>query len=542
MITYIDNAATTKIRPEVLNAMYESELYYGNPSSKHDLGKESKQLIESARTKIANAIGSKPCEIIFTSGATESNNTAIRGIPSSVVTSTIEHESVLNAVRGHKRNAICVDVSREGIVDIDELERALSCKPQLISIMFANNEIGTIQPIKEIGKIARKYKIYFHTDAVSAIGHCDIDVNELGIDMLSFTGHKIHGPKGAGVLYVRQGIKLSPLLYGGPQELGLRAGTENTSGIVGLGKAVELLNKSELNNKLKDKLKNDIKAKIPNVKFNGSPNGLSNILSVTFNGANAQKALTELSKHSIYASDGSARTTGVPHVLTAIGLSDTEALSTIRFSFGIYNTENDVEHILRILPGVIYELRKHPEIWDIINEKENTNMKHVREDARRQAYNTLAEVTRHLDNPRITKDPKRHHMLTDMKEKATRTLENLDRMDERMDYRETNVGYNRNDDMRRTMDAINRVLPHLNDWNDDWNDDAEMRRGVPGSGRGRNRGRQRDRYGRFMDDRTAVDDRRMDDDEHYPVMRDRTRSEMDDRRADDALPSGARRR
>lgn len=370
MQIYADNASTTKVRQEVLDAINESYKHYGNPSSTHSMGRKARELIENARDTIANSIGSKPNEIIFTSGGTESNSLALIGYCEAnrhkgrhVITSSIEHASVLEHIRylydmGYDVTVLPVD--DEGRISLHQLQRAIRRDTVLISVMFANNEIGTIQPVKEIGEIARRYNICFHTDAVSAFGHCNIDVSELGIDMMSLSGHKVYAPKGIGILYAKNDIELSPMIRGSGQEFGLRSGMENISGIVGMGKAVELFDSSDAAYllTLKNKFMDGIKTSIPNIKFNGSTeNGLCNIVNVSFNGVDGEELLELLDEKGIYASSGSPylpHHNKLSHVMTAIGVSNIP----IRFSFGRDNAEDEIGYIIDILPSLVQKLRR----------------------------------------------------------------------------------------------------------------------------------------------------------------------------------------
>ncbi|KAI4453268.1 cysteine desulfurylase family member [Holotrichia oblita] len=378
MEVYVDNASTTKPCQEVLDIITECNSYYGNPHSIHAMGQDSKKLIEISRKQIADSIGAKPNEIIFTSSGTESDNLAIQGFAEAynqygnhIITTQIEHKSVLNTVkeleyRGYRITYLPVD--DEGKINLNQLQRAIRRDTILISIMFANNEIGTIQPIKEIGEIAKQYNIAFHTDAVQAFGHCDINVNDCNIDMLSLSGHKIYAPKGIGALYVKQDIALYPLIFGGGQEYGLRNGTENVQGIVGMGKAVELLSQSERTentervSKLKIRFVHEVMEKIPDVKLNGSmENGLPGIANLSFTGVDGNTLVKLLSEKGIYVSNGDiySNASKPSHVLRAIGLSDSLAHGSLRFSFGKYNTDEDVNYILDILPGLVAKLRNN---------------------------------------------------------------------------------------------------------------------------------------------------------------------------------------
>ena len=330
-------------------------------------------MIESARNTIATHINCKPGEIVFTSGATEANNLALHGIYNAsdkkrkhIIVSTIEHNSVFGPLEELMKqgcDASCVTVDKDGMVDLEALENAINDNTILISVVWVNNEIGTVQDIKAISKIARKHNICFHTDAVQAIGHLDINVKALGMDMMSVSGHKIYSTKGAGFLYVRSGVKIHPYITGGGQENGLRSGTENVHGIVGMGKAVELIpdNRKHDLSALKEKLKQGIQDKIPDIRINGNakPGG---ILNVTFTGVDGKQLLKALSANNIYCSASCAchaHSDTPSHVLKSIGLGDEDALSSLRFSMGIYNTEEDIDYILTVLPPLVDYLRNH---------------------------------------------------------------------------------------------------------------------------------------------------------------------------------------
>lgn len=368
---YIDNAATTKVRQEVLDVMAECNEHYANPSCIHAMGQKSRELIENARKKVADSINAEPDEIIFTSGGTESNNLAIQGFVSAhrgrhIITTSIEHMSVFNPVKylynyeGYDVTYLPVD--RESIINLRQLERSIRKDTMLISIMYANNETGSIQPIREIGEIAKQYNICFHVDAVQAFGHIPINVKDINIDMLSVSGHKIYAPKGVGFLYVKNDIKLNPLFFGGRHEYGLRSGTENVNSIVGLGKAVELLHEENKIKDLKTKLIEGIKSTISNVKFNGSvENSLSNIVNVSFEEINGEELIMLLSSHGIYASNSAAclySRSKPSYVLKAIGVPDDLVYGSVRFSLGRYNTEDEIDYILNILPELVNQLRK----------------------------------------------------------------------------------------------------------------------------------------------------------------------------------------
>ncbi len=373
---YADNAATTPISPEVKRAMIETMQYFGNPSSSHFCGAESKVLIETARISVADAIGANESEIYFTSGGSESNNWAIRGFAEAnkhkgnhIITSTIEHPSVLNTMKylesiGFEVSYIGVDSS--GVINIKELYSSIREDTILISVMFANNEIGTIQPINTISRIANQKNICFHTDATQAIGNVHINVKELNINMLSLSGHKFNGPKGVGALYIEKVIKVKPLIYGGHQESGIRAGTENTISIVGMGSAINSaisqinFNKRDLS-EIRDKFVDGIIKSVPDVKFNaGGVGQLNGIISVSFKDIESESLVTLLSARGIYVSSGSACSTGdleVSHVIKSIGVPDDYARGTVRFSFGKYTTFEEVDKIIDVSSKLIKELR-----------------------------------------------------------------------------------------------------------------------------------------------------------------------------------------
>jgi len=353
MKVYLDNAATTPIDSNVLKAMmpYFKERF-GNPASVHSWGQEAYQAIDKAREQVAKFLNCKFSEVIFTGSATESNNLAIKGLAKShVVTTAIEHKSVLKTCKNFKTTYLKYNFS------LKDLEKAITPKTDLVSIMYANNETGEILPIKEIGKIVKKHNVYFHVDAVQAINWFKIDLTN--IDLLTFSGHKIYGPKGVGVLYVRQGVPLKPIITGGAHELGLRAGTENVAGIVGLGEAVNSLSKCNAKvKKLKDKLVKGA-LKIKGVKLNGS--GLPNIANLSFDGVEGEGLAIALDQEGVGVSTGSACTSEalVPsHVLMAMGLSHEQTHSSLRFSLGKHTTAKEIDYVLKVLPKVLNRLRK----------------------------------------------------------------------------------------------------------------------------------------------------------------------------------------
>ncbi len=365
-IRYFDHAATTPVRPEVLNSMlpfYGME--YGNPSSLYTIGRGSRRAVEEARDFVAKAIGSERNEIYFTSCGSESDNLIIKGIMLAnrnkgkhMITSKIEHPAVLNSCKWLERNGFEVtylNVDYNGKISIEELKKSIRRDTILISVMYANNEIGTIEPIAEIGKIAKENNIIFHTDAVQAMGNIKINVNELNIDALSMSGHKIYAPKGIGAAYIRSGIKFDNLIDGGHQERGKRAGTENVASIVGIGKAISLLNR-EMNGynnhiqTLRDFYISEIERRIETAKLNGDRfDRLPGNANFSFKGVDAEQLLLYLDSYGICASAGSACTSGqsLPsHVLLAIGLKEEYIQGALRASFGMSNTIEDVKYLV----------------------------------------------------------------------------------------------------------------------------------------------------------------------------------------------------
>lgn len=378
MEIYLDNAATTKMDDTVFEEMipYLKD-NYGNPSSAYKIGRDNKEIIENARKEVAEILNANPCDIYFTSGGSEADNMALKGIAlgninkgKHIITSKIEHPAVLDTCKELEREGFeisYIGVDENGILNLTELENKIRKDTILISIMFANNEIGTIQPIKKISEIAKKNNILFHTDSVQAIGNIKIDVQDMNIDALSLSAHKFYGPKGIGILYLRDGIKFRKYLNGGHQERNKRAGTENVAGIVGLSKAMSLSYENlEENNKrtieLRDYFINEIKTNIKRVKINGSlKNRLPGNVSISFEGIEADNILYELDKKGIYISTGSACTTGSiesSHVLKAIGLSDIMAHSTIRVSIGKYNIREEIDYTIKCLIEIVNNLRR----------------------------------------------------------------------------------------------------------------------------------------------------------------------------------------
>lgn len=385
---YMDNSATTPVKKEVLDEMlpYFSEKY-GNPSSIYSLGSISKVAVETARDQVAKALGATKKEIFFTGGGSESDNWAIKGIAfrhrdkgNHIITSKVEHHAVLHTCEYLEKNGFDVtylNVDKDGLIDLDELKNAITDKTILISIMFANNEIGTIQPIKEIGAIAKEKGVYFHTDAVQAIGNIRIDVKELNIDLLSLSAHKFYGPKGVGVLYIKQGIKIDPLVSGGGQERSKRAGTENVPGIVGLGKAIELAYEhfDENNEKLlvlRERLINKIETSIKNVKLNGHrTKRLPGNVNFCFEFIEGESLLLSLDMEGIAGSSGSACTSGTldpSHVLLSIGLPHEIAHGSLRLSLGTFNTEEEADYVVEKLVEIVDRLRKMSPLYDKFKE------------------------------------------------------------------------------------------------------------------------------------------------------------------------------
>ncbi len=376
-MVYLDNNATTPLDPAVAEKMcWFLKEHFGNPSSLYPIGRAVKEIISEARETVAKAIGAQRSEIVFTGSGTEADNFAIRGMldtypeRNELITSAVEHPAVLRVGNYLEKRGVkvtYVPVDREGTVDLDYLRDAVSPRTALISIMQANNEIGTIQPIEKIVGIAKDKGVPVHTDAVQAFGKLDIDVDKLGVDLLSVSAHKIYGPKGVGALYIRKGMDICPFVHGGRQERGRRAGTENTIGIVGFGEAARILMERakkdrERIEQLAAALKKGIADSIPKVKFNGHPERrIKNTLNVSFLGLEAEAVLLALATKGIYVSTGSACTEEseeVSHVLISIGLRPEVARSSIRMSLGRFNTEEDVQAALRELPEIIEKLRQ----------------------------------------------------------------------------------------------------------------------------------------------------------------------------------------
>jgi len=378
-LIYFDNAASTAVHPEVVKEMLPYfDVQYGNPSSIHQFGRKTKNAIEKARKQVAVLIGAEPDEIIFTSGGTESNNTIFFGCPklqgekfglNHIIISSIEHDAVLEPVREFEKYGVQVTylpVDEYGLVNPDDIIKSINEQTTIVSIMLANNEVGTIQPIKEISKICNKYQIPLHTDAVQAVGKIPINVKELGVDALSISSHKINGPKGVGALFIKKGIKPNPMILGGGQENGLRSGTENVASIVGFGKACEIAKERLAENsshfkKLHSSMLERITKEISHVKLNGhTEKRIFNNLHLTFLGVNGEDLIIKLDEHIIAASTGSAcsvHTQKASHVLKAMGFNHEQITGSLRISFGYMNTLDEVEQAVEVLKKIVAELR-----------------------------------------------------------------------------------------------------------------------------------------------------------------------------------------
>ena len=380
---YLDNAASTAVHPEVVKEMLPYfDVQYGNPSSIHQFGRKAKNAIQKARKQVAALIDAEPDEILFTSGGTESNNIILYGISNlplrtsstkkernHIITSSIEHEAILQPCKnleeiGCKITYLPVDES--GMVDLPDVANSLTENTIIVSIMFANNEVGTIQPIKEISEVCKKYDVLFHTDAVQAVGKVPINVKELGVDALSVSSHKINGPKGIGALFIKKGLRVSPQILGGGQENGMRSGTENVASIVGFGKACEIA-KERLNENishfetLHSTMLSRVVKEISHVKLNGHPEKrIFNNIHLTFMGVNGEDLIIKLDEHGIAASTGSAcsmHTQKASHVLKAMGFNHEQITGSLRMSFGYLNTLDEVEQTIDVLKKVVSELR-----------------------------------------------------------------------------------------------------------------------------------------------------------------------------------------
>src|SRR6266849_3872357 len=374
---YLDFNATTPVEPEVLDAMlpyFSAE--FGNAASIHTFGQKGRAAVETARESVAALIGARPQEIVFTSGGTESDNHAIFGIVEAaggrnkhVITTATEHEAVLNTCQALEKHGYAVtylSVDRDGSVDPDALRSAIGRETLLISIMHANNELGTVQPLEEIGRIAAEADVYFHTDAVQSAGKLPIDVNALGIDLLALSGHKFYAPQGIGALYIRGGTRLRQLLYGGHHQRGFRPGTENVPGIVGLGKAAEIARQSQVKDAarisaLRDRLEQGLLAQVPHSRVNAARAPRTpNTTNITFPGIDGEALVIALDLKGLACSTGAACSSGAvepSHVLTAIGLPPEEARASLRFSLGRHSTAADIDFALYIVPATVVQLR-----------------------------------------------------------------------------------------------------------------------------------------------------------------------------------------
>ncbi|MBU5299803.1 cysteine desulfurase NifS [Clostridium sporogenes] len=383
---YMDYSATTYTKPEVLEEMlpFFTE-NFGNPSSLYSFSDKTKKAVDLARERVAKVLNAEKNEIFFTSGGSEADNWALKGIAyanknkgNHIITTKIEHHAILHTAQFLEKEGFKVTylpVDEEGFVSVEDVKTAITDETILVSIMFANNEIGTIEPIKEIGKLCKEKNIYFHTDAVQAIGHVDIDVKDMNIDLLSMSAHKFYGPKGVGALYIRNGVKIQNLIHGGGQERGKRASTENIAGIVGLGKAIELAieNMPEENKKLanlRGKLIKEVEKRIPEVKLNG-PRDMSkrlpNNVNISFIGIEGETLLLDLDMNGIFGSTGSACASASldpSHVLLSIGLPHEVAHGSLRLSLGDKNTEEDIDYVLEVLPKIIKQRREMSPLWE----------------------------------------------------------------------------------------------------------------------------------------------------------------------------------
>jgi len=390
-IIYVDHAATTYVKPEVFEEMkpYFTDLF-GNPSSIYSLGRESRKAVENARSQIAYCLGAHPTEIYFTGSGTEADNWAIKGVAYAnrkkgkhLITSAIEHHAVLHAFDYLKKEGFDVTylpVDERGFVNPKDLAEAIRPDTTLVSIMFANNEIGTIQPIKELAAIAKEKGVVFHTDAVQAMGNIDVKVNDLGVDLLSMSAHKFYGPKGVGALYIRKGVRVDNFIHGGAQERNKRAGTENVAGVVGMAAALKLAyeNLDEYNShlrKLSDRLIDSVMERIPHVRLNGDrEKRLPGNVNLSFQFIEGESLLLMLDMKGIQASSGSACTSGSldpSHVLLAIGLPHEIAHGSLRITFGEKNTEQDVDYIVDNLVEIVGKLRQMSPLYEDFIKKGN---------------------------------------------------------------------------------------------------------------------------------------------------------------------------
>ena len=377
-VKYFDNSATTRVKEEVFKEMIPYlSIEYGNPSSLYSIGRSAKRAISEARRRVASLINCSPEEIYFTSCGSESDNTALKGIAyankekgNHIITSKIEHPAILNSCKSLENKGFkisYIDVDKDGMLNLEKLESEITDQTILISIMYANNEIGTIEPVKEIAQIAHSHGIIFHTDAVQAVGNIPIDVRKMNIDMLSLSGHKLYAPKGIGALYVKSGIEFERFMDGGHQEKNKRSGTENVAEIVALGKACQIAEKNieqyqqKLKN-LRDYCLNKIQEKIPDIYINGTmERRLPGNINISFKDLNSGELLLRLDEVGICASGGSAcssKEVSPSHVLTAIGLPSELSKGALRLTFGDYNTKEDVEYLVENLVRIVEEMRK----------------------------------------------------------------------------------------------------------------------------------------------------------------------------------------
>ena len=390
MFVYVDNAATTQVDPAVAEKVVPCfTSVFGNASSIHEAGRKAKELLDTAREQVATALGAETSEIYFTAGGSESDNWAIKGVAHKyakkgkhLITTNIEHHAVLHSMKSLEKEGFEVTylpVDSEGFVTAEQVEKAIRSDTIMVSIMFANNEIGSVEPIAEIGEVCKKHGIIFHTDAVQAVAHVAIDVKAMNIDMLSLSGHKFNAPKGVGALYIRKGITIPNLIDGGQQERGKRAGTENIPAIVGMGYAIEVATK-ELDErmgrvkKMRDRLRDELMRRIPYAKLNTPENSLPGTLNISFEYIEGESILLMLDMNSICASSGSACTSGSldpSHVLLAIGLPHEVAHGSVRMSLDHNNTEEEVDHIINTLPKIVQRLRDMSPLWERVEDKKS---------------------------------------------------------------------------------------------------------------------------------------------------------------------------
>lgn len=388
MFVYVDNAATTQVDPDVAEKVIPCfTSVFGNASSIHTAGRKAKELLDTAREQVANALGAEPGEIYFTAGGSESDNWAIKGVAHKfakkgkhLITTAIEHHAVLHSMKSLEKEGFEVTylpVDSEGFVTAEQVEKTIRPDTILVSVMFANNEIGSVEPIAEIGEVCKKHGVLFHTDAVQAVAHIKIDVKAMNIDMLSLSGHKFNAPKGVGALYIRKGITIPNLIDGGQQERGKRAGTENIPAIVGMGYAIEVATR-ELDErmsrvrKMRDRLRDELMRRIPYAKLNTPENSLPGTLNISFQYIEGESILLMLDMNGICASSGSACTSGSldpSHVLLAIGLPHEIAHGSVRMSIDHNNTEEEIDHIIDTLPKIIQRLRDMSPLWERVADK-----------------------------------------------------------------------------------------------------------------------------------------------------------------------------